>query len=253
MSSLYQFNPDIWINDIKLDDYDVRNVLITDQKNAVIWDTQSHPEDINCFLPHIKDKKITVIYSHADWDHIWGTTALPYKDARIIGHDLCLSRFSSDAPVKLSEMQRSNPHRFENIHLLSPTDTFSSDLTLNFDKFSLELHHLPGHTLDSIAAFLPDKGILLIGDAIETPFPFVPPDCPLSRWIEELKRWQADHRIQTVIPSHGPIGGREQIKNTIDYLENLKTGIENKLPADVTDFYYKTHEENLRNVQNLTH
>lgn len=252
MTNPYQFDTDIWINEVELEDYGVRSVLIIEQKDAVLWDTQSHPDDTSCFLPHIKDKNLTVIYSHADWDHIWGTGVLPHEKAEIIGHDICLNRFVEDVPAKLAEKQKADPLRFEHITLLPPTRTFQNNLFIGFGNITIELHHLPGHTPDSIVGFIPEKGLLLMGDAVETPLPFVPPGCNLNRWISELKRWHNDRRVKTVIPSHGPIGGPDQIEKTISYLENLKEGTEQTFSKNVTEFYIQTHQENINNMRNST-
>ncbi|MGL1930851.1 MAG: MBL fold metallo-hydrolase [Desulfotalea sp.] len=252
MNSLYKLDGNVWVNDIELEDFEVRSVLICDQNNAVIWDTLSHPDDINCYLPIIKDKKLTIIYSHADWDHIWGSCGLPYSNAEIIGHELCLGRFNDDVPTTLLEKKLSDPLRYENIKLVSPTKIFSNDLDIYLDKTILHLHHLPGHTLDSIVAFLPEQGILLMGDTVETPFPFVPEKCQINRWIEKLQKWENDIRVNTVIPSHGPIGGREIITENINYLRELKEDADITLPEGVTDFYNETHEENVRNIRNLS-
>jgi len=246
-STLDKLTSKIWVTDVKLGDYDVRSVLICDEKKAVIWDTLSHPHDMECLLPKIEDRELIIIYSHADWDHIWGTGGLPYHQADIIGHNLCLKRFSSDVPLELKEKSVGEPIRWGAVKLVAPTRTFIKNITVNLDTFTLSLHHLPGHTPDSIVAFLPEQGILLMGDAVETPLPFISAESPLDLWIEELQRWEGDLRVQTVIPSHGAIGGREILQQNIEYLQHLKDGRDVTLPEMLTDFYYETHGNNIRN------
>ena len=111
---------------------------------------------------------------------------------------------------------------------------------------TLELHHLPGHTPDTIVGFVPEQGLLLMGDTAETPFPVVPADSPLSVWIEGLERWERDPRVRTVVPAHGPIGGVEILQRNIHYLRGLLDGRPPPVTEPLTDFYRKTHEQNLR-------
>ena len=82
----------------------------------------------------------------------------------------------------------------------------------NLGSMSLTIHHLPGHTPDCCVAFVPERGLLLVGDTAETPFPVVPEGCPLAGWIAGLERWAADERVQTVVPAHGAVGGREILR-----------------------------------------
>ena len=70
MNTLQVLNSNIWYTELALGDYEVRGVLIRSQKRAVIWDTLSHPNDMRPLLPQIEDRELTMIYSHADWDHV---------------------------------------------------------------------------------------------------------------------------------------------------------------------------------------
>ncbi len=76
--------------------------------------------------------------------------------------------------------------------------------TVELGSLTLELHHLPGHTPDTIVGFVPERGLLLMGDTAETPLPVVPPDSPLAAWIGGLERWEHDPRVRIVVPAHGP-------------------------------------------------
>ena len=111
---------------------------------------------------------------------------------------------------------------------------------------TLELHHLPGHTADAIVGFVPQRGLLLMGDASETPFPVVPVDSPLGAWIERLECWEGDPRVRAVVPAHGPIGGVEILQRNVRYLRALLDGRPLPLAEPLTAFYRRTHEQNLR-------
>lgn len=236
--------------EVDLSEFSVRNVFIETEKNILIWDTLSHPLDMRPLLSKIKGRKITIAYSHADWDHIWGTAAVTYENARIVGHCKCLERFQDDVPEKLYQKKTSEPGRWDAVKLIAPNMTFAEELTLDFGQETLAFHHLPGHTADSIVAFFPGEGILLMGDTVETPFPVVSDKGSLAQWISELQRWESDPRVKIVIPSHGHIGGTEIIKQNIAYLQKLLAGDEIIIPRILPKFYRETHKANIQAVKN---
>ena len=249
MTVLKQLNKNIWQKTVELDGFEVCSILICDDDHAVIWDTLSHPHDMEEYGPIIQDKKLTIIYSHADWDHIWGTAGLRWQDAQIIGHAHCLDRFSRDVPETLQQMQKDESEKWMGVELIPPNQTFQDRLTLSFGSISIELYALPGHTNDSIIAFLPGNGLLLMGDTVETPIPSIPSAEVLPDWIQALEKWENDSRVNIVIPSHGDIGGKKIIHSNIQYLKALQLGNQFDLPDDVSQFYRQTHEENLQKLK----
>ncbi|MCP4405333.1 MAG: MBL fold metallo-hydrolase [bacterium] len=243
---LHALSSNIWCTEVTLGDYDVRAALICSEERAVVWDTLSHPDDMKPLLPQIDGRELIIIYSHADWDHVWGSAGLPYQEADIIAHEFCLKRFSTDVPLTLTEKKIDEAAKWEAVKLIAPNTTFRQEFSLDLGPELLTLHQLPGHTPDSIVAFLPEQGVLLMGDAVETPFPMVPEKASLQRWIAGLQHWSDDPRVQTVIPSHGAIGGPDILRQNISYLQSLLEGQDIALPQNLSDFYRTTHQENLR-------
>ena len=251
MGHLHRFDSNIWLTEAALGDYDVRGAVIAGEERAVVWDTLSHPHDMARVFPLLGEKELVIIYSHADWDHVWGTAGLPYQHAAIIAHAACLTRFSEDVPLTLREKQAAEPTRWDAVQLIAPNLTFQQELALDLGGATLTLRHLPGHTPDSIVAFLPEQGILLAGDAVETPLPCLSEQCPLAPWIAELQRWADDERVRVVIPAHGAISGRDLLRRNIDYLRRLA----NREPIDfaepLNDFYRDTHAANRQQIASI--
>jgi len=235
----------VFATEVALGEYDVRGVLLVGDAQAVVWDTLSHPRDMAGWLPLIGSRDVVVVYSHADWDHIWGTAGLPLgRSAIVMGHRECQARFTADVPRTLRERQQAEPGAWDEVVLIAPVTVFDLESTVDLGSMTLELHHLPGHTLDTIVGFVPERGLLLMGDTAETPFPVVPADSPLNAWIEGLERWERDPRVRTVVPAHGPIGGIGILQRNISYLRALLDGRPQPVPEPLTDFYRKTHEAN---------
>ena len=236
----------IWITRVALDEYDVRGALLVGGSEAIVWDTLSRPRDMRPYLPLINGLDLTIVYSHADWDHIWGTAGLPYGDARIIAQRLTRDRFSTDVPVVLAEKQVAQPGAFADVVLVPPTESFDGEQSLHVDGLTLVLHHLPGHTRDCTVGFVLERGVLLAGDTVETPCPVVPPDADLTAWISALDLWAHDERVRTVIPAHGSIGGRELLLENVAYLQAIAGGRPIDPRGPLTAFYRDTHARNVR-------
>ncbi|MCI0698221.1 MBL fold metallo-hydrolase [candidate division KSB1 bacterium] len=247
MTTLKEFRPGLLLTEVSLDDFDVRGAVIIGDNYTVVWDSLSHPRDLQPVLPLLEQKYWVLVYTHADWDHAWGTAGLPYHDQPIIGHINCARRFDEEAPAELREKQKAQPGVWNEVVLVPPTlSIFEDEMELTLGNISVYLHHLPGHTLDCIVGFIPEWGILLAGDAVETPLPVINADSPIEKWIAGLQKWERNERVQYVIPAHGKIGGRELLRQNSDYLQNLLAGISPNIPEKLDDFYRETHRNNLR-------
>lgn len=245
MTAITEFRPGLFLTEVQLPEFAVRGAVIIGNKRAVVWDSLSHPRDMNMVPSLFGQKDWTLIYTHADWDHVWGTAGLAYAGQPIIGHDYCLTRFAQEAPAELRDKQKAEPSIWNEVLLIPPSQTFVNDLSLNLGGITLHLQHLPGHTLDCIVGFIPEWGILLAGDTVETPLPVINAGSPLEKWITELQRWANDLRVQHIIPAHGQIGGRELLQQNIVYLQNLHTGNAPNISEHLDNFYRDTHQSNL--------
>lgn len=235
----------LFIHEVDAGEFRVRSVLIRGTRRHLVWDTLTHPDDMASFAAICDGTPCLVVYSHADWDHIQGTSALP--SPLIIAHRESVKRFRTEAPGALSDMRAAHPGRWEAVRLMAPDITFDSGIDLDLGGVTVCVRPLPGHTPDSVVAFVPELNLLLAGDSVELPCPCVPRGCDLAAWMDGLERWRSDPRVRTVIPSHGPCGGGEVIAGTVAYLDGLQRGKPRPLPADAPPFYAATHEDNLRN------
>jgi len=248
MGKLRALASGVWCSEVSLREYDVRGALVVGTAGALVWDTLSCPRNVAGYHPLIGNRALTIVYSHADWDHVWGTGGLPYRRAAIVGHRSCLERFAEDVPETLAAMRRSEPGPWDDVELVPPTKVFDDELVVNLGGIGVSLHHLPGHTRDCCVAFVPERGLLLTGDTAETPFPVVPAGAPLESWINRLERWERDGRVRTVVPAHGPVGDRSILRDNLRYLSGLRDGRPVGVPSTLTSFYRSTHASNLRAV-----
>ncbi len=243
-----QHSPGLYLLWRTTDTFDVCSAVISGQERAVVWDTLLHPDDMREVPALTAGKPLSVVYSHADWDHVWGTDGLEPEE--VIGHESCLERFNDPADVaRTLRAKQADDSRYEAVRLVPPTHTFETSLSLRLGGLTLELHALPGHTRDCVVAFIPERGVLLGGDACEHPFPMVYEDSPLGAWLGELERWHGDARVKTVIPSHGPVSGKELLAKNIAYLRALYEGRVPDVPRELAPFDAETHLANLRRAR----
>ena len=223
----------------------MRGAIVAGERHAAVWDTLTHPTDTSALSSVLGDKPFHVIYSHADWDHCWGTGGFTQAPLDIIGHAECRRRFDVELPRTLSHVQLAEPGKWVDIQLVPPNLTFSTRMTLDLGGVTLELHHLPGHTVDSIVGWIPEWGVFLGGDAIETPLPVVNSAPLLGNWLARLETWAALNEMDVSIPSHGSTNGRDALDQSISYLRALTGDRDFELPAKLEDFYRETHRNNL--------
>src|SRR5262245_27479065 len=253
--------PGFHLLETEVPDFDVRAAVLVGSKRAVVWDTLAHPEQMAPVQELVGELPITVVYSHADWDHVWGTNGLGNVDAgaleAVIACEATAGRFQGDVQADLERRRATaSPGSLDAIRLVAPTRTFDGTLTLDLGGATLELHALPGHTRDCIVGLVPEWDVLLAGDTVETPLPVVNDGAAVPGWIARLDRWAADPAVTTVVPAHGRVGGRELIQETAAYLRTLVELASGAArgSGDALDlsafppFYAKTHERNARRV-----
>ena len=249
MRQIHEIQPNLYTLDVDLPEYSVRSVVVIGEIYAAIWDTLVSPEDMAALEPMIGDKPFHVIYSHSHFDHIWGTEGLWAAPLAICAHANCLQHFSGEVQSTLQQMREEEPGKWDEVTLHPPNLTFDSRLDMDLGGVTLELHHLPGHSDDGIVGWLPEWGVLLGGDAIETPLPVVNEARAISPWLQALEGWAGNPELKLTIPSHGVINGRQCLESTMDYLRCLLDGGDFDLPAALDRFYRDTHEKNLELVK----
>ena len=227
---------------------EVRAALLLGTERAAVVDTMARPEDMAPFvaLAAAHGRPVTVVNTHADWDHAWGDAAFP--GAKIVGHRLCRERLrGAEARARLARERGADPAAYANVTLVPPDSTFEAATTLPLGGMTLVLHHLPGHTADCLVGFVPERRLLLAGDCAEEPFPLLGSG-PLAGWVRDLRAW-AQKDLEVVVPSHGRIGGPELLRANAAYLEGLAD--DPPVPAGVPAFYAEAHAANVAAARRL--
>ncbi len=205
--------------------------------SVLICDTYLGPDALRPALMELllNRKKVVIVNTHADWDHVWGNCFFP--GSQIIGHRLCRQRLLTNGEADLAEYAR---WQRGNIQLMPPTLTF--DARLELPEFDVELFASPGHTADSITVYDRKDKVLVAGDNAERPIPSCIDPEYLDTHIESLKRY-LNYPCEIIVPGHGDLLTREDIRNNIAYLEALSRGDTSRYEEEPCRL---NHLENLR-------
>ena len=246
---LYPLRPGIWVTETAVPGFHVRGVVLVWEAKALVWDTLSRPADMEPVRPLVKGREVVVVYSHADWDHAWGTAGLP-DVTDVVAHRVAAERLAREGEDELLAKRHESPGVYDDVRIVLPTVTFAEDHEIELDAgTTLQLRSLRGHTPDSVVGLLPELGILLAGDAVETPLPLLNEGSPVREWIAGLERWASESHVELVVPAHGEVGGRDVLRRTAGYLHNLLAGVTEPPAGGLDAFYQDAHERNVALVR----
>lgn len=123
----------------------------------------------------------------------------------------------------------------EPLKLIFPSMAFHQQLDIRCNAQQVSFHHSGGHTSCSTYGYFVEEKTLFAGDLIFSGmFPYagdrtVDPEA----WMQVLRQW-LNMEIETVVPGHGPITGKEEIEKHLRLFEELKQATLNALAAQKT-------------------
>jgi glyoxylase-like metal-dependent hydrolase (beta-lactamase superfamily II) len=147
-----------------------------------------------------------VVYSHAHFDHYYGTSAFmpcevwAHKDFRFDADEQAkwVAKYRQDGKPEISKA-------IQDTGLVAPTNTFDTRTELTIGGRTVVLHHFgPAHSFSDTVAHVPDAGVVFAGDLVEHP-EFIAEsfgDGDVTQWPMALEALLAlDPRV--VVPGHG--------------------------------------------------
>lgn len=227
------------------------SVIVFDSMN-----TQQAAAELRQVATELTGKPIShLINSHWHGDHVRGNQA--FRDVNIVASDRTRELMQEIHPERIATQQTSI-HEFkdyilkletergklksqvelEELHkqistldeivqslptleLVLPTETFESKWSFQGTARTVECYTLgSGHTGCDSILYLPTERICFIGDLIAIQNHMLIIDGDIHNWIgilEKLKQWEID----TIVPGHGPIGGKEWILEAQRYLRHV--------------------------------
>ena len=183
--------------------------------------------------------QVTIVNTHFHADHAKGDALFP--DAKIIAGAYSRAQWKS----------RSGMDRFPDVQIAvgnAYTFTIGADTVIarNLGR---------GHTWNDVVVWLKNRRILHTGDLVfNTWHPaLLPADgCDVTGWMACLDTMLADYDAETVIPGHGPIGGKEVLQNMKNYFVDVQNAVGNErrikeLEGKYKDFFEIPGTSSVRN------
>ena len=199
-------------------------VIVSDDGVMVI-DTLTAPMQAKNFIAAIRkvtDKPFRhVINTHHHGDHVNGNQY--FMPAEIVAHPYCREEVVKMVPGPALWPKREGwADGTEPRRIVPPVTTFENRMTYYYGQTVVELIFMgPAHTYGDIVAYLPQHKILFAGDIA---FYYVAPfaqNAHVTRWLETIDRiMQMD--VQTIVPGHGPVGGKRELAEMGEYFVVLK-------------------------------
>ncbi len=206
---------------------------------AVALDALGFPLQSKAFLAAAKQaaggKPIAqLINTHHHGDHVAGNQF--FLPAQILGHPYCRQEVLKAVPTtpKSWPKQEGLADGTEVRKLTPPSVTFEDNLTYNIGGNVVEFRFAgPAHTWGDIIAYLPQHKILFAGDLAF--FHLVPyaHNGHVSKWLESVdKIMKMD--VDTIIPGHGPVGGKKDLAEMAEYFRVLKVEAKKRYDAHMS-------------------
>jgi len=167
--------------------------------------------------------------THGHPDHVFGSSH--FKNVDVIAHKEHDAMVRRSVMTHAARLDRDPDDLYES--LAHPSSVFEHSVTIDLGGRNVELFHTPGHTPDSICAFLPDEGVLVGSDTVVTGIvPAIGDGDSLQ--LESTLRELAKRNAALLIPGHGSlVSGEERVRDTIlwsaDYLGSIRERIASHL------------------------
>ena len=140
----------------------ITNVIVIERGHtAYVFDTFCGSEYMQCILEDLCGKEIQVIFSHHDFDHVFGAAA--FEDCKIIAHQKCCEWLKQYGQKQLKDQKQWLKGKEVNV---LPNCTFEDEYVL---CDTLKLVYTPGHTEDCITLIDLLHGCAYVGDNVEEP------------------------------------------------------------------------------------
>jgi glyoxylase-like metal-dependent hydrolase (beta-lactamase superfamily II) len=225
------------------DPYFTTLYVINGKNRIFICDTFLGPDpmiEVLNFLEKegIKDKEIVVFNTHYDYDHIWGNQL--FENSIILAHELCVKELEKTGEDDLKQFEA---HRKGNVKLVLPNTEFKERLV--FPDEGIEFYHSPGHTADSSSCYDSVDKVLIVGDNLESPIPFIR-ILNLQEYINSLREYLT-RDVKIIVSGHDELMYDDSLlRANLEYLENFAP---NKI--DRTNFSKKHRGIHFKNVKTV--
>lgn len=213
---------------------------VVTSEGAILIDTLAYPEE-TLQIKNFLEKRLncpvrTVINTHYHADHTFGTYL--FEDALVVGHALCRDLLDTRGRKSMEEARRSSSE-FADARVVLPAMVFKTGtLAVHLGNKTVELWHSPGHSPDSVVAYVREDRILFAADTI-MPIPYFV-DGSYADFINSLEALRGKG-FECVVQGHGEVVLRGEVEAKLDsdleYLRRIRQHVEKALDRKSPEKY----------------
>ena len=193
----------------------VNAVILTSGKHAVLIDTLTRPTEVRRLERKVRRggvEPVALVNTHWHTDHTAGNCLY---DCPIWAQRLG-NRFLRRYWLKW--MGSPKGKRSQGLRMKLPDHRFHQRASIDLDGQELQLIRLPGHTSDSIGAYLPERRILVAGDAVmDLPFVWFGDASAEIHSLQQVRRL----RPRVILQGHGQPCSYQRVDVDIRYLQKI--------------------------------
>jgi glyoxylase-like metal-dependent hydrolase (beta-lactamase superfamily II) len=172
-----------------------------------------------------------LVNTHSNGDHCNGNELV--GGAEIIASRACAEELANENPARMVALMEQAPgmgevgefftycfkaFEFRGITLTPPTRTFEGSLDITVGDKAVHLEQVgPAHTRGDILAYVPDDKLIFTGDILFIEGHPILWAGPVQNWIDACD-YMLGLDVETVVPGHGPITGKNGVSAMRDYL-----------------------------------
>jgi len=216
-----------------------QGVVVVNGGGAYVLAQALHDE-----IKQLTDQPVVLVINENGQGHaMLGNSYWVEQDVPIIAHEEAAREFEERGFRILEDMQRLNRDKAEGTFLQGPTETFSTDYTVELGAYRIEVRYLgPSHSAGDVVVWLPNQDLVIAGDMAfhERMLPIFE-DTYILDWLETWDNEFEALEATYVIPGHGHPTNMDQVRRyTKGYLEYLRGQISAHLDAGggLAEAYY---------------
>ena len=198
--------------------------LLIGEREVMLVDTQfliSEAENVVAAIKSTGKRLTTIFVTHEHPDHHFGTRTIKsaFPDARVLARPATVDAIEKTANAKMEQWR---PVYGADIPTAYECPEAVASTTLSFEGRLIDLIELgAGESDTGTALHLKEEKLLLSADFVYNDvFAWIVANHP-DRWGSILDRLDALGDVETVLPGHGPSGGRALIRSMAEYLKTF--------------------------------
>src|SRR5262245_45128407 len=213
--------------------------LIVGDDHATVIDATGAPLHAKAFIAAAKKAAggkpfRRLINTHHHGDHVNGNQF--FGPLEIISHPYCrdeVLKAVATTPARWDKRDGFAEGKEER-RLVPPTTTLAGRMIYHYGDSPVEVEFAgPAHTYGGLTVDLPKYKILVasdIGCFYVAPFAH---DAHVGKWLETVDRiLKMD--VETVVPGHGPIGGKKELAEMAEYFRTLQREVKPRFDAGMS-------------------